>query len=261
MEGTSLFSVLMERIGFLLSITFLLVLQYSSVGTVGVAQTNITTDRSALLALKSHITSYPHNILFNWSTTTSVCNWVGVTCGARHLRVASLNLSFHGTLPKELANLRRLKLISFTTRSVPREIRNLTMLKEINLRYNKFNEIPNEIGSLDELEKLYVQSNAQKGHVPLGVFNMSSLTNLNLHGNNLSGSLPDNICQQLPSLQELDLGLNQFDGPLPSKLWQCTQLLFLTLEENNFSGSIPRKIGNLTQLREVYLGVNNLTGN
>ncbi|BBH00995.1 Leucine-rich repeat protein kinase family protein [Prunus dulcis] len=276
MEGTSLFSVLMERIGFLLSITFLLVLQYSSVGTVGVAQTNITTDRSALLALKSHITSYPHNILFNWSTTTSVCNWVGVTCGARHLRVASLNLSymgltgtipphlgnlsFHGTLPKELANLRRLKLISFTTRSVPREIRNLTMLKEINLSYNKFNEIPNEIGSLDELEKLYVQSNALKGHVALGVFNMSSLTNLNLHGNNLSGSLPDNICQQLPSLQELDLGLNQFDGPLPSKLWQCTQLLFLTLEENNFSGSIPRKIGNLTQLREVYLGVNNLTG-
>ncbi|XP_020417678.1 putative receptor-like protein kinase At3g47110 [Prunus persica] len=339
LEGTSLFSVLMERIGFLLSITFLLVLQYSSVGTVGVAQTNITTDQSALLALKSHITSYPHNILFNWSTTTSVCNWVGVTCGARHLRVASLNLSymgltgtipphlgnlsflvellfinnsFQGTLPQELAYLRRLKLISFRynnfmgsiplwfgsfpklqsidlcgnqfsgsipaiifnlstlqvinlsnnqlSGSVPREIRNLTMLKEINLSYNKFNEIPNEIGSLDELEKLYVQSNALKGHVPLGVFNMSSLTNLNLHGNNLSGSLPDNICQQLPSLQELDLGLNQFDGPLPSKLWQCTQLLFLSLEENNFSGSIPRKIGNLTQLREIYLGVNNLTG-
>ncbi|CAL2258133.1 unnamed protein product [Prunus armeniaca] len=132
----------MERSCFLLSITFLLVLQlqYSSIGTVGAAQTNITTDQFALLALKSHITSDPHNILVNWSTTTSVCNWAGVVCGARHLRVASLNLlymdltgtippylgnlsflveldlrnnNFHGTLPHELSYLCRLKFISF----------------------------------------------------------------------------------------------------------------------------------------------------
>ncbi|BFG42329.1 hypothetical protein CerSpe_286030 [Prunus speciosa] len=61
--------------------------------TMTEAQTNISTDQSALLALKSHITTDPQNILVNWSTTTSVCNWVGVTCGARHLRVAVLNLS------------------------------------------------------------------------------------------------------------------------------------------------------------------------
>ncbi|KAL6284582.1 hypothetical protein ACE6H2_015511 [Prunus campanulata] len=98
------------------------------------------------------------------------------------------------------------------------------------------------------------------GHVPVGVFNMSSSTTLNLYGNNLNGGLPDNICQHLPSLQVLNLGRNQFDGPLPSKLWQCTQLLYLTLEENNFNGSIPKKIGNSTQLREIYLDVNNLIG-
>ncbi|CAL8155018.1 unnamed protein product [Prunus armeniaca] len=330
--------MLMERSRFLLSITLLLV-HHSSICTVGATQTNITTDQSALLALKSHITSDPHNILVNWSTTTSVCNWVGITCGARHHRVASLNLSymsftgtipphlvnlsflvtltfrnnsFHGTLPHELSYLRRLKLISFgfnnfmgsipswfgsfpklqilnlygnqfsgtipltifnlstlqtidlsinkLSGAIPKEIGNLTMLKKIYLDSNNFNEIPKEIGFLDHVEELYVLYNALKGFVPVVVFNMSSLITLALYGNSLSGGLPDNICQHLPSLQKLDLGRNQFDGPLPSKLWQCRELLILYLEENNFSGSIPKNIGNLTMMKVISLKYNNLTG-
>ncbi|XP_021802527.1 putative receptor-like protein kinase At3g47110 [Prunus avium] len=331
----------MERSCFLLSITFLLVLQlqYSSLGTVGAAQTNITTDQSALLALKAHVTSDPHNILVNWSTTTSVCNWAGVVCGARHLRVASLNLSymdltgtippylgnlsflveldlrnnsFHDTLPHELSYLRRLKFIGLRfnnfmgsiplwfgsfpklqrldlygnqfsgtipstifnlstlqdinlsynklSGAIPRQIGNLTMLKTIYLDFNNFNEIPKEIGFLHQLKKLYVQLNALKGPVHVAVFNMSSLTTLTLYENNLSGGLPDNICQNLPSLQILNLGGNQFDGPLPSKLWQCKELLVLNLEENNFSGSIPKNIGNLTMMKEIHLSQNTLTG-
>ncbi|XP_021832112.1 probable LRR receptor-like serine/threonine-protein kinase At3g47570 [Prunus avium] len=304
----------MERSRFLLSITLLLV-HYSSIGIVGATQTDITTDQFALLALKSHITSDPHNILVNWSTTTSVCNWVGVTCGSRHLRVASLNLSymgftgtipphlgnlsflvalsfnnnsFDGALPYQLSYLRRLKLISFGynnfmgsipswfgsfpklqsfnlygnqfSGSIPMTIFNLSTLQVLNLRANQLSEIPKEIGFLDHVEELYVQYNALKGPVPVVVFNMSSLTTLTLYGNSLSGGLPDNICQHLPSLQNLDLGLNQFDGPLPSKLWQCKKLLILYLEENNFSGSIPKNIGNLTMMKEIYLDNNNLTG-
>ncbi|CAL9004653.1 unnamed protein product [Prunus brigantina] len=353
----------MERSRFLLSIMLLLV-HHSSICTVGATQTNITTDQSALLALKSHITSDPHNILANWSTTTSVCNWVGITCGARHIRVASLNLSymsftgtipphlgnlsflvaltfknnnFHGTLPHELSYLRRLKLINFgfnnfmgsipswfgsfpklqsfnlygnqfsgsipatifnlstlqhidlginklsgtyvmysivdlslcfniflrleyITGAILREIGNLTMLKEIHLDSNNFNEIPKEIGHLDQVVGLNVEVNALKGPVPVAVFNMSSLIVLTLYGNSLSGGLPNNICQHLPSLQILNLGRNQFDGPLPSRLWQCREFLKLILEENNFSGSIPKNIGNLTMMKEIYLGKNSLTG-
>ncbi|CAL8120636.1 unnamed protein product [Prunus armeniaca] len=327
-----------ERSCFLLSIALLL-LQYSSIGT-GAAKTNITIDQSALLAMRSHITSDPHNILVNWSTSTSLCNWVGVTCGARrHLRVVSLNLSymvftgtipphlgnlsflvalsfnnnsFYGTLPHELSYLRRLKFISLRFNNfmgsipswfgsfpklqrldlygnqflgtipltifnlstlqdinlssnkllgaIPKEIGNLTTLKKIYLDSNHFNEIPKEIGFLDQVEKFYVQFNALKGPVPMTVFNMSSLITLTLYGNSLCGGLPDNICQHLPSLQTLNLGRNQFDGPLPSKLWQCTELLNLILEKNNFSRSIPKTIGNLTQLALLAFETNNLTG-
>ncbi|CAL9005302.1 unnamed protein product [Prunus brigantina] len=265
--------------------------------------------------MRSHITSDPHNISINWSTSTSVCNWVGVTCATRHLRVVSLNLSymgftgtippdlgnlsflvalsfnnnsFDGTLPHELSYLHRLKFISLRfnnfmgsipswfgsfpklqrldlhgnqfSGAIPREIGNLTMLKMIYLDSNNFNEIPKEIGFLDHVEELYVEFNALKGPIPVAVFNMSSLTLLTLYGNSLSGGLPDNICQHLPSLQTLVLGRNQFDGPLPSKLWQCTELLLLSLEKNNFSGSIPKTIGNLTKLTELGFETNNLTG-
>ncbi|XP_050153250.1 putative receptor-like protein kinase At3g47110 isoform X2 [Malus sylvestris] len=361
----------MARTRFLLSTLLLLLFQYCCAyipilitGSVA-AQTNISTDQSALLALKSHITIDPQNILTtNWSTSNSdICNWVGVTCGARHLRVTTLNLSymgltgtipshlgnlsflvqlefrnnsFGGTLPPELSNLRRLKLISFEFNdfegtipswfgllsklqtfnlygnqfsgsipnaifnlsalqvlnlrsnqlsgtipreierltvlqeillgnnnfkgSIAREIGNLTMLKRIYLDFNMFEEIPNLIGSKDEMEWLYVQANALTGPIPLAVFNMSSLTILALNGNNLSGSFPDNICQHLPSIQVLNLAHNQFDGPLPHKLWQCKELLSLVLDYNNFSGSIPRSIGNLTQLTRLGFGNNTLTG-
>lgn len=123
-----------------------------------------------------------------------------------------------------------------------------------------FLELPNEIGALD-LEELFVQDNGLKGLVPVGVFNMSSLTTLNLFRNSLNGIIPDNICQNLPNLQELNLADNQFEGPLPSNLEQCKKLIELRLGDNNFSGSIPRNIGNLTQIKYLHLGSNNLTGN
>ncbi|PRQ48718.1 putative non-specific serine/threonine protein kinase [Rosa chinensis] len=193
------------------------------------AQTNLntTTDRYALLALKAHITNDPQNMIFtNWSTTTPVCNWVGVFCGARHHRVAKLNLSYFGlvgTIPPELATYHCL-LIWTSKITVSR--------------------IPNEIGTLNQLEELLVQENALKGPIPMGVFNMSSLTTVSFYGNKLSGRIPDNICQHLPNIQELNLGINQFDGPLPSK----------------FSGSIPKDIGNLTRIKEIWLDTNSLTG-
>ncbi|CAL8130548.1 unnamed protein product [Prunus armeniaca] len=39
------------------------------------------------------------------------------------------------------------------------------MLKEIHLDSNNFKEIPNEISSLDQLEKLFVQRNALEGDI------------------------------------------------------------------------------------------------
>ncbi|XP_068311187.1 probable LRR receptor-like serine/threonine-protein kinase At3g47570 [Pyrus communis] len=315
---------------------------YFTAGALAIAHTNFSTDQSALLAFKAHITSDPQNILTaNWSSASNsdICKWVGVTCGARHHRVTALNLSymglvgvipphlgnlsflvelglrnnsFHGPLPQELSRLRRLKTINFRNNnfmgtipswfgsfpklqtfillgtgffgfipaaifnlsaleiislsrnqlsgSIPREISNLTMVKGIYLDDNKFEELPNEIGSLGQLEELFVQYNALKGSAFLPVLNISSLTAFTLFGNNMSGSLPDNMCEHLSSIRRINLVQNQLDGAIPSKLWQCKELREISLDSNNFRGSIPKSLGNLTYLNMLFLYDNNFQG-
>ncbi|CAN6694899.1 unnamed protein product [Malus baccata var. baccata] len=76
----------------------------------------------------------------------------------------------------------------------------------------------------------------------------------------MSGSLPDNICEHLPSIRQFNLDQNQLDGLIPSKLWQCKELREISLASNNFHGSIPKSLGNLTYLTKIYLDDNSLTG-
>ncbi|KAL8507045.1 hypothetical protein ACS0TY_017793 [Phlomoides rotata] len=58
------------------------------------AKTSATTDQSALVSLKALLTLDPHHILTRkWSNSSSVCSWIGVTCGLRHHRVTALNIS------------------------------------------------------------------------------------------------------------------------------------------------------------------------
>jgi LRR receptor-like serine/threonine-protein kinase FLS2 len=157
---------------------------------------SLSTDQSALLALKARITSDPQNmILTNWSTTTPVCNWVGVTCAARPLRVAVVNISYFGltgTIPPELGNLSflvelRFKNNSFTG-SLPVELARLCRLKLVSFGYNNFKgEIPSWFGSLSKLETLNLSGNQFSGSIPAAIFNLSTLQVIDLRYNRLSG--------------------------------------------------------------------------
>ena len=134
--------------------------------------TNITTDQDALLALKAHITRDPSNLLTaNWSTATSPCNWVGVTCGARHGRVTKINFShmgLTGTIPLHLGNLSFLRYISLYNNSfygsLPTELAKLPRMVYFGFAYNYFTgEIPSWIGSFTRLQTLSLASNKFKG--------------------------------------------------------------------------------------------------
>ncbi|KAM1603482.1 hypothetical protein ACFX1Z_030076 [Malus domestica] len=171
---------------------------------------------------------------------------------------------FSGFIPTAIFNSSAIERINLSKNqllgSIPREIGNLTMVKGIYLGANKFEELPNEMGSLSQLEELYVQYNDLKGSAFVPILNLSSLINLTLYGNNMSGNLPDNICEHLPSIRQFNLGRNQLDGLIPSKLWQCKELRDIVMEYNNFSGSIPKSLGNLTYLTKIFLNNNNLAG-
>lgn len=143
----------MAKTGFLLAlIVLVLLLPASGVTLSANSPNNNITDQVALLALKSHVTNDPQNILASgWSAAVSVCNWTGVSCGTTKNRVTSLilsgmgltgtipphlgnlsflstldiqNNSFQGSLPIELAHLRRLEYLDFSSNIIGGEIIN-----------------------------------------------------------------------------------------------------------------------------------------
>lgn len=160
---------------------------------------NINTDQSALVALKSHITNDPFGITTNnWSTTTSVCNWVGIECGRKHNRVTSLNFSFMGltaSFPPELGALSFLTYITIKNNSfhgpLPIEILNLPRLKVFDIGNNEFSgEIPAWLGKLPRIERLLLYGNRFYDSIPVSIFNLTSLLTLSLQNNQLSGKFP-----------------------------------------------------------------------
>ncbi|KAH9686895.1 protein kinase domain-containing protein [Citrus sinensis] len=105
-----------------------------------------------------------------------------------------------------------------------------------------------------------LRGNQLSGAFPFFIFNKSSLQDLDLSDNALSGEIPANICSSLPFLEYFSLSQNMFHGGIPSALSKCTYLQILGLSFNDFSGAIPKEIGNLTKLQELYLGRNRLQG-
>ncbi|KAI5419870.1 hypothetical protein KIW84_043864, partial [Lathyrus oleraceus] len=181
---------------------------------------NITTDESALLAFKSLITSDPSNKLSNnWSTSSSICNWVGVTCHEKHNRVHSLrleNMGLRGTLSPNLGNLSFLVILDLSDNSLsgpfPKEICRLRRLKYLDFSYNEFvGEIPAAVGDLSQLQYLYIGSNNFSGSIPNGIGNLSQLKNWSASHNRLSGVIPETI-SNLSSLEYISLAFNYFSG-------------------------------------------------
>ena len=85
------------------------------------------------------------------------------------------------------------------------------------------------------------------------------VTQLDLHGNQLSGSISPKL-GDLISLEYLILHNNQLTGSIPPELGSRTGLQALWLFSNQLSGSIPPALGNLASLRELYLHNNQLSG-
>lgn len=81
---------------------------------------------------------------------------------------------------------------------------------------------------------------------------------LTLPSNNLNGSIPMSI-YYLESLRELDLRLNQLHGPVPETIGHMKQLTHVYLQSNRLSGAIPSTIGELSQLVLLDLRCNQLS--
>ncbi|KAJ0470904.1 putative protein kinase RLK-Pelle-LRR-XII-1 family [Helianthus annuus] len=250
------------------------------------------TDHLALLAIKSAISHDPQHVLDSWNTSLHYCQWQGVTCGRRHLRVTKLdlgsrgivgslsphigNLSFlsvislenntlKGVIPPQLGNLFRLQELYLMNNSfegeVPASLSNCTRLDELWLSRNKLvGKLPHQLSSLVNLRIITFHRNDFTGGVPSFLANLTSLESISAGNNHLSGSVPHAL-GQLHNLQEIGLMRNQLYGMIPPSLYNLTSLRILSFTDNQLSGDLPKDIGlRLPNIERFQLPGNKFTG-
>ncbi|KAJ0682685.1 putative protein kinase RLK-Pelle-LRR-XII-1 family [Helianthus annuus] len=232
------------------------------------------TDHLALLSIKSTITLDPQNVLETWNASLHYCQWQGVTCGRRHLRVTKLDLgsrgivgslsphignlsflrvisidnkTFNGVIPPQLGNLFRLQKLYLMNNSfegqVPASLSNCTRLKDLWLSYNKLGgKFPHQLSSLVNLMNITFHNNNFTGGVPSFLVNLTSLISISAANNPLGGSIPHAL-GQLHNLQIIEFGINQLHGMIPPSLYNLTSLTTISFTHNQITGGLPKDIG------------------
>ncbi|XP_057792809.1 receptor-like protein EIX2 [Salvia miltiorrhiza] len=181
----------------------------------------IEREREALLSFKNGLID-DYGVLSSWRSD-ECCKWYGVECSNTTGHVIALHLDgyYKGALRGKVGS----------------SLLELHHLNYLDLSYNDFGgySIPEFIGSMKQLQYLYLMYSHFSGIIPPQIGN---LTNLRLLG----------------------LSWNDFGGnPIPEFVYSMKQLQHLYLKYAHFSGIIPPQIGNLTNLLSLDLSFNSLT--
>lgn len=224
-----------------------------------------------LLKIKPSLQGTAENLLLlSWNTSVPLCQWRGLKWAfSNGSSLLCTNLSSPQWTSISLHKDPFLQLISLQLPSanlsgtLPKEIGQLTNLQSLYLSVNALSgPVPLELGYSPYLSDIDLSHNLLKGSLPTSIWNLCDrLVSLRLHGNSLSGSLPepalpDATCK---NLQFLDLGQNVFTGNFPEYIVGFHGLKQLDLGDNMFTGPIPDTITGLN-LERLNLSHNNFTG-
>ncbi|KDD73413.1 hypothetical protein H632_c2201p0, partial [Helicosporidium sp. ATCC 50920] len=113
-----------------------------------------------------------------------------------------------------------------------------------------------------EVTAINVPNMGLTGQLPLDADlwqQLSTVTNLNLSNNNISGYVPQQMAA-LSNVQYISLAGNSFSGPLPSSWSSMHNLVGLDLSNNAISGTLPSAWSNMSALKELDLSHNSLSG-
>ncbi|KAM6064415.1 leucine-rich repeat and IQ domain-containing protein 4 isoform 2-T2 [Theristicus caerulescens] len=167
----------------------------------------------------------------------------------RQLRLYKTNLhEIPVQICEYLHHVELLGLSDNNLKCLPKEIVNLTKLKEIYLQKNRFKSIPKELCHIANLEIIDLEQNLIS-FIPEEVGFLTNLVKLFLASNNLS-SIPPTL-QHCQKLAVLDLSHNLLHK-LPPGLKNLTEMRVLRLSANSLE-KFPRQICCWPSLSRVYL--------
>ncbi|XP_075649082.1 receptor-like protein EIX1 [Castanea sativa] len=180
----------------------------------------------------------------------------------QHLDMSYVNLSKASDwvqLTNTLPSLLDLRLYDCQLRPFvpPTPTVNSSSLLTLDLSENYFENtlIPSWIFGLRNLVSLDLSNTYCQGPISLDLQNMTSLSHLDLSGNNFNSSIP-NWLYSFSRLEFLNLRNSTLQGSISSAIGNLTSAISIDLSGNEFGGKLPRSLGNLCTLREIRLSSN-----
>ncbi|XWS10615.1 hypothetical protein CRYUN_Cryun38cG0011900 [Craigia yunnanensis] len=152
---------------------------------------------------------------------------------------------------------------------IPQSLVNCKDLELLDFGKNKLNDtFPSWLGNLKNPQILVLRSNRFYGHIanPDVVSSFSHLQIIDLSDNDFNGFLPTKLFENLHAIingsekKVLNLSHNSLTGPIPSSLSNLSKLELLDLSSNKLQGRIPAQLVKLDFLQVLNLSCNNLAG-
>ncbi|CAN0909880.1 Probable LRR receptor-like serine/threonine-protein kinase At2g16250 [Linum grandiflorum] len=228
-------------------------------------------ERAALFQLRSDLGIRSRE----WPRRNDPClGWVGVQCangsvvginisGFRRTRLGSRNPQF---ALDALANFTQLTSFIASRFLLPGSIPDSfgetvssTSLQILDLSSCDIaNAVPESLGDLSSLSELRLGGNRLTGIIPSNLGQLLQLSVLNLSRNLFTGSIPPTFVN-LVNLRSLDMSSNFLAGSIPP-IGALSNLAYLNLSNNSLSSSVPVQFGSLVGLVDLDLTRNSLSG-
>jgi hypothetical protein len=101
---------------------------------------------------------------------------------------------------------------------------------------------------LTYLETIHFDQNELKGNMSQLCDLPSNMKQISLKNNMIGGEIPSCLADKLTEVTELNLKVNNITGSIPDELCKMTNLVALNLDFNYLSGTLPECIGDLSKL-------------
>lgn len=187
----------------------------------------------------------------------------GSLSSLEHLALDS-NPAITGEIPKSLANLASLRVLSLSQSSlngeIPKEIGEIVMLEQLDLSYNNLSgAVPEAIGGMEKLTILDLSWNSLEGQLPSSLGQLHFLQKIDLSSNKIMGKIPPQL-GKLESLVLLDLSNNLLSGQIPETILDLDHLEYFILDHNPLNTELPNFLGHLKKLQTMSLSSCGLVG-
>ncbi|RWR73556.1 putative LRR receptor-like serine/threonine-protein kinase [Cinnamomum micranthum f. kanehirae] len=210
----------------------------------------------------SNLTSL--NILYLENNTLKGSDNMRGLCGLSALTSLSLNDNYLSSLPICMGNFSLLENLNVSGNNLSslfgNSIPGLKQLQELLLESNQLTDedISPWISNLTSLTGLYLGNNKLKGSDTMrGFCTLRNLRDLDIRGNSIGGSI-DPCFGNMQNLAYLNLHRNQLKGTIPSSIFSnLTMLVTISISQNQFNGLFSfSTFANLSELLYVDISQN-----